>query len=147
MDQPVMVNDGNRTFEIRKQLGAALRKLAEKAPTDALRTSCLELARRCAQPSDTFSGARSSNSGDTPMPHEDRSSMRKFFGLAVPSAAADGAEIARKRFERRCYPSRRSCPACGGKMFYVASRWSRHHTRTCESCGYSDSKVKMIRLM
>jgi len=72
--------------------------------------------------------------------------MRKVLNLAVQSIAAIGAKIFGKRSEQRLYPSRRPCPVCGGKMFYLASRWSlrRRHARTCESCGYSDEKVKII---
>jgi hypothetical protein len=71
--------------------------------------------------------------------------MRKVLNLAIQNMTEIGIKIFGKRSEKRLYPSRRPCPICGGKMFYLASRWSRRrHARTCESCSYSDEKVKII---
>ena len=138
-----MVSDSNRLLEIRRHLGAALHQVAEKVPTKALRTSCLELAHRCIQLTEMAAGARPLVSGDTPTPHL-QSPVRKILDLAVRKIRAKSLRIFPKGAERRSYPSRRPCPSCGGNMFYLAFRWSRHHIRTCESCGYSDEKVTII---
>src|ERR1700681_4017528 len=130
MDPPIMVSDSNRLLEIRRQLGASLFKLAEKAPTAALRTSCLELARRCPPLTEMAAAGRPQASGDVPTPHL-QSQVRKILDPAVQKSQAKSLQIFPKRAERRSYPSHRPCPSCGGNMFYLPFRWSRYHIRTC----------------
>jgi len=84
------------------------------------------------------------SSCDTPTCNRDLSPMRNILNLAVQNIAANGARIFWNWSERRSYPSRRPCPSCGGIMTYLASRWGHRHTRTCESCGYSDKSVTII---
>jgi hypothetical protein len=70
--------------------------------------------------------------------------LRKIFNRTAQYIAVNGARVFQNRSKRRSYPSRRPCPACGGDMFYLPSRWTRRHTRTCENCDYSDETVKIV---
>jgi hypothetical protein len=143
--QPIMVSDRDRTYEIRGQLGAALHKLAEKAPTEALRISCLDLAQRCMQPTEKLPDPHAPDFNTSATLNRGPSPIKAIFDFAVQKIAGKSSMIFSKTTKHGSYPSRRRCPSCSGKMIYLASKRGRLHTRTCESCGYSDAKVKMIR--
>lgn len=147
MDKPITVIGSYLHFEIRRQIGAALHVLAARASTEALRTSCLDLAHHFTQLTNDPAAARSRVLDGAPTPNQDRSSTRKTVSQAIQSIAAKGTAIFFKSAEPSSYPSRRPCPSCGGKMFYIASTWRRYHARTCGRCGYSDEKVKLVKTL